>query len=94
VVSSWQDVISGVHQGSVLGPVLFLVFINDWNSKLLNQITKFVDNQKIYSWVSNTVLGNQLQADLSELFDWSSTWKMSINIEKMKFCTMANLIHE
>ena len=84
VVSSWQDVVSGVPQGSVLGPLLFLIFINDLDSNLLNLILKFADDTKIFSPVDDPLLCNQLQADLDKLCDWSSKWQMDFNIDKCK----------
>ena len=66
--SSWRDAFSGVPQGSVLGPVLFLIFINDIDEGLVSHILKFADDTTIINTVSNKVL---LQNDLNSLTSWS-----------------------
>ena len=86
------DVLSGVPQGSVLGPLLFLIFINDLPKCAACPVCLFADDSKIYSKVprANKVLpeleGSQeiLQKDLDELYKWADKWKMSFNVNKCK----------
>ena len=69
--SSIAKVTSGVPQGSVLGPVLFLLFINDLPTGISNFIKMFADDTKLYSGL-RTADDDCLQKDLQVLQDWSS----------------------
>ena len=82
--SSWKAVTSGVPQGSVLGPILFLIFINDIDSSVSSSISKFADDTKLYRKVSDEHDALLLQKDLDRLFSWSQTWQMSFNADKCK----------
>ena len=75
---------SGVPQGSVLGPLLFLVFINDIDSSLTSSISKFADDTKLYRNVNDERDASLLQKDLDRLSTWSQTWQMSFNADKCK----------
>jgi ribonucleases P/MRP protein subunit RPP40 len=90
VFSSVSSVVSGVPQGSVLGPVLFLVFINDIDVIRLGQssIKLFADDLKIYKIVdiSNPTVTLQLSSD--QLVKWSFDWQLPINIEKCSVISM------
>jgi len=68
----------------VLGPVLFLIFINDLDSKILNKILKFTDDTKLFGKANMADDRECLQKDLNTLFEWSEIWQMSFNINKCK----------
>jgi Reverse transcriptase (RNA-dependent DNA polymerase)/Endonuclease-reverse transcriptase len=87
--STWEDVLSGVPQGSVLGPLLFLLFINDLDSavSLAEALLKFADDTKLARVVKNEEDRRQLQAALDDLIDWSRKWGMAFNVKKCKLCT-------
>jgi len=70
--------------GSVLGPVLFLIFINDLDNAIFSNVLKFADDTKVYKVVDNQFDGAQLQSDLDSLGDWAVKWQMKFNVEKCK----------
>ena len=86
------EVLSGVPQGSVLGPILFLIYINDLPKCVECPVCLFADDSKIYCRTprigSNKpeLIGsqNKLQKDLDELHSWTNKWKMKFNVEKCK----------
>lgn len=82
VESEWQQVTSGVPQGSVLGPILFLIYINDIDIGLNNIISKFADDTKIGFCVLNEDDRNRLQSDLNKIVEWSEKWQMPFNVDK------------
>jgi hypothetical protein len=84
VGSGWRVVTSGVPQGSVLGPVLFLIFINDIDKSVVNNILKFADDTKIYGKAVSSETRMKLQGDIDRLMKWSNDWQMQFNIEKCK----------
>ena len=82
--SQFRTVLSGVPQGSVLGPLLFVMFINDIDSCVVNKLSKFADDTKVFSIVSDQVKIDKLRCDLLNLFKWSQDWQMLFNINKCK----------
>jgi len=84
VKSSWIEVLSGVPQGSVLGPILFLIYINDLDFGIRNWILKFADDTKIFSRINNSLDSERLQSDLLQLIRWSEEWQMLFNVNKCK----------
>ena len=82
--SSWAEVKSGVPQGSVLGPILFIIFINDLGENIINRILKFADDTKSYGRVDSQNEVQGLQRDLDDLADWATKWGMKYNEKKCK----------
>ncbi|CAG2249633.1 unnamed protein product [Mytilus edulis] len=82
--STWSDVVSGVPQGSVLGPVLFLTFINDLPDVVEGIVKVFADDCKVYSKVSSDYERCKLQENLDRLCEWSDMWKLKFNAAKCK----------
>lgn len=82
--STWRDVVSGVPQGSVLGPLLFVLFINDLDDGIDNWILKFADDTKLFGIVNSLRDQTGLQTDLDRLTEWESNWDMKFNITKCK----------
>jgi len=90
--SSWEAVLSGVPQGSVLGPLLFLVFINDLDAAapLVDLIMKFADDTKLGQRVDRQEKARELQAALNGLCDWATEWSMEFNVKKCKVVHMGH----
>ena len=86
--SSWKNVLSGVPQGSVLGPLLFLIYINDLDVGIVSKLVKFADDTKLGKEVKNEHEVNILRQDLRNIFQWSVDWQMSFNTDK---CTVIHM---
>ena len=80
--SSKLSVDSGVPQGTVLGPTLFLLFINDLPEHVNCNVRLFADDCLLYRKVNNGMDATSLQNDLSNLEKWESNWQMNFNPEK------------
>ena len=83
--SSWQPVKSGVPQGSMLGPTLFLIFINDIDTAVDvsgSVLEKFADDTKWAMVVESDEDKNAFQHGLDRLMEWSVEWQMLFNVDK------------
>ena len=93
VASDWRDVISSVVQGSVLGPILFIIFINDIDLCLSHFeafVSKFADDTKIAKVVTDGNSAMEMQAIIQNLEKWCTDWGMEFNISK---CTIMHFGH-
>ena len=88
--SSKAKVISGVPQGTVLGPLLFLIYINDLPDRVNSQIGFFADDSYVYKTINNTLDCLQLQKDLDALTKWENEWSMEFHPDKCKLLRITN----
>ncbi|CAM5124933.1 unnamed protein product [Natator depressus] len=93
--SCWKGITSGVPQGSVLGPVLLTVFINDVDHDIERTIIKFVDDTKLGRVASALEDRMKIQNDLDKLEKWSEVNRMKFNKDKCKVCHLGrnNQLH-
>ena len=78
--SSWRSISAGVPQGSVLGPLLFLVYINDLTEDIKSQMRLFADDSSVFTPVKDVqVTHEQLVKDLETVSKWGYQWKMVFN---------------
>ena len=75
-ISNWKSVLSGVPQGSVLGPILFLIYTNYLEDDISSKVLKFADDTKVFRKVTNDINKQSLQDDLDKLVKWSEKWQM------------------
>ena len=77
-VSAWASVNTGVTQGSILGTLLFLIYINDLSDNLSSNIKLFVDNTSLFSVTHDVKLSaRELNDDLRKISNWAFQWKRS-----------------
>ena len=82
--SKWSSVDSGIPQGLVLGPILFVIYINDLPDIVDSQIYLFADDTKIFRAITNKKDQEILQKDLNTMNNWSDTWLLRFHADKCK----------
>jgi len=80
--SRTEPVTSGVPQGTVLGPLFFLVYINDINKEVESTLRLFADDSLLYRQIKTPEDQYILQRDIDKLADWARLWQMSFNVKK------------
>ena len=83
--SFWTNVRAGVSQGSILGPLFFLIYINDLSNGLTSNSKLFADDTSLFPVVQNIKsTANDLNSDLIKISDWTFQWKMRFNPDPKK----------
>ena len=83
--SSWTKVNVGVPQGSILGPLLFLIYINDLPNGLQSNPKLFADDTSLFSTVQDITTSTvSLNNDLTKISEWAVQWKMNFNPDPSK----------
>ena len=89
--SSWSPVLSGVPQGTILGTVLFILYVNDISSGISSTVKLYAVDTKVYREISDIVRDTSiLQSDLFHLRNWSEVWQLNFNAKK---CEIMRVIH-
>jgi len=84
--SCWADVLSGIPQGSILGPLLFIIFINDLVDfcEINPKLYLFADDAKLYCHIKDILDLDYLQRSIDNLAKWTKRWQVTLNIRKCK----------
>ena len=83
--SPWTMVTFGVPQGSLLGPVLFLAYINDITTGIRSSMRLFADDSKVYRIIYDENDEKQLQCDINTLQKWSENWQLHFTLTNARF---------
>ena len=90
--STWQMVIAGVPQGSILGPILYLVFAEDMKEVIDCGLRMFADDTTLYSpGITEKACADVLQPNLDRLCLWARSWKITLNASKTKCLTFSRV---
>ena len=84
VKPEWAPVTSGIPQGSVLGPVLFIIYVNDLPDIIHSSIQMFADDTKVSNKITCSSDCKELQRDIDLLVEWSVAWQLKFNTSKCK----------
>ena len=91
VESTWISVTSGVPQGSILGPLLFIMYIDDICDECKNsEPLLFADDGKFYRAINSLIDCVNLQLDLDRIYQWTLKWKLDLNLSKCNFICFSN----
>ena len=87
-LSDWVNITSGVPQGSVLGPILFIIFVNDMPDVIDSMLLMFADDTKLYRTICSPIHHDILQQDIDRISAWGEQSLMSFNTDKCQVMTL------
>ena len=88
IYSELFDILAGVPQGSILGPILFIIFFNDIHRIISERTTLGTYADDLTSWVINKhlkIIQNELQLQLNSIHEWSFKWHMQVSVKKTNY---------
>jgi len=93
--SEWAKVLAGVPQGSILGPLLFLIYIDDIIKDIESNIFLFADDTSILQTITDPITSfEQINRDLSKLDTWSKQWLVNFNPAKTKYIIFSKKVQQ
>ena len=90
--SNWSSVLSGIPQGSVLGPLLFVIYINDMSQYCLKlkSLYFFADDAKCFAIIRSLLDCEHFQQNLVSISEWSKNWQLKLAVEKCKILSFSD----
>ena len=93
--SEWVNIEAGVPQGSILDPLLFLIYINDLPDNLIPNPELFADDTSLFLVINDKHLSiNKLNQELNSIHNWAFQWKMSFNLDPSKQAQEVTFSHK
>ena len=90
--SDWMDIFSGVPQGSVLGPILFLAYVNDLPDSVLSTLYTFADNTRLYHAIKSKDGCDISPQELDNITDWGRIWQTNFNSHKCEVLSVGTQV--
>ena len=87
--SAWVDVLSGIPQGSIIGPIVFVLYINDLPDNIISEVFMFADDTQVFQETRANGDIQTLQKDLNNLQGWSNKWLLRFHPDKCKVMTIS-----
>ncbi len=91
--SNWRSINAGVPQGSILGPLLFLIYVNDLVDGLSSDQSMYADDTSLIKPLRNNSDIDCVNADLSYISDWASQWRVNFNPKKTVYMIISKKLH-